>query len=181
MNKIISRKYINNSYIIPYSSSSLCNCSCIDGQEYICSLIGFGSLANFIIITDNVIDFNYIQGIFSNKRFFSFIVPRDGIIKSVYSKITSSSNFGIIIGDTVTINIVVYRAKKGTFIYEPIVKIPFDPINTFPLFNVISANNDKLNIVIKEGDQILIAYTLTAINGKSYGITFYACGGISIE
>lgn len=181
MNKIISRKYLSNSYIIPYSSSSLCNCSSQDGLEYICCLIGFGSLANFIPITNNVIDFNYVQGIFSNKRFFSFVVPRDGIIKSAYSKITSANNSGLNVGDTITINLVIYKAKKGTFIYKPIVKIPFDPINNFPIFNVISTYNDKLNIIIKEGDQILIAYTLTAINEKSYGITFYACGGISIE
>lgn len=173
----MSRLYQKSGTIIPYSSNDICGSSFNGGVSTYVPLIGFGSSMNYILLENNNI--NYDNQNTSNKEF-SFVVPKNGTIKSFYTTIRFVADQEMQLNSTITVHPTIYKASDNSLLFTPFFSLSTMPISQVLRGTVINLKNNKLNLTVKEGDRLLLAVRLTVNIDVAYDLTYLLSGGILI-
>lgn len=178
MSNRIIRNYLRTpGSIIPFAADGTCTTSSLNGLANIATLISFSSSPNSIQLSNNKIDLSLIDNAI---REFSFIIPKNSILKSIFASIVPKNELNTMEGDTITFRATIYRAIGNTIVFEPIAETVFNSVNILTPLTVLNSSNNKLYVTLKAGDRILFSISNTSTGLSSYNLQFYANGGINI-
>lgn len=166
--------------IIPFASGSVVNLMGAATDFGIPGLIGFGN--NNVGSTDlgdlpsSTIDLN-VDGLFNS----AFVVPRDGVVESLYYTVTivSASTFD----NNGEIAVLLYRApvNNTTFSYViggPGIALPVSPTVIGSVFSL----QISVNLNVNNGDRLLlVAATNLSLLGSPVSLNCYVSAGMNID
>lgn len=164
--------------IVPFSSGGPITLTTNDvGVNGVPSFIGFGAAAAGNVSLEPTIDMSTID-------MFSFIMPRDGVIKSIAAYFTTTIPNDLT-NTTVTISARLYKAESdNTFSEIPGTTVTLSPALTgdVEIGNISKGLIDNLSIPVSAGTRLLLVFSASAV-GERYqnSLIGLASGGIGIS
>jgi BclB C-terminal domain-containing protein len=169
------------SAIVPYASGTPIEMTSSGGATGNASVVGFGSSANGVTVSNNTIDLIGGTGVDRN---YAFSMPQDGTIESISAYFSTTTALSLI-GTTLTIKAQLYSSSTPNNVFSPVpgAVVTFAPALTGIIAPGATSNGvtTGLKIPVTAQTRLLMVYSITSAGlVLNTTVSGYASGGVSI-